>query len=283
MRRQDGRVDSAWSEVAASVFVRRYATLDQTLGLVVGEERCLAVDTGRDEIHGAELAAAIRSITSLPWTAMITHAHWDHFFGTASFLPCSVWAHERCRDVVANRAEEMRDRGLGYYAENHDPTSAAALRTAQPIPPSEVFADQVVIDLGGRSVVLRHLGRGHTDNDVVAEVTDEAVVFAGDLVEQGAPPAIGADAYPAEWPATLDRLLALKPEVVVAGHGRPVDATFVRTQRDELAVVADLIRAVAASELSEAEAVARSPYPPDATMPALENAVRSQQSQPTMP
>jgi glyoxylase-like metal-dependent hydrolase (beta-lactamase superfamily II) len=276
-------VDSAWTEVAAGVFVRRYAALDQTLGLVVGEQRCLVVDTGRDEVHGAELAAAIRSVTPLPWTAMITHAHWDHFFGTASFLPCSVWAHERCRDVVADRAEEMRDRGLRYYAESRDPTSAAALRTARAIRPSDVFADQVVIDLGGRSVGLSHLGRGHTDNDIVVNVSDEAVVFAGDLVEQGAPPAIGADAYPAEWPATLDRLLALEPEVVVAGHGRPVDAAFVRTQRDELAVVANLVRAVAAGELSKAEAVARSPYPQEATLPALGHVVRIRRGQPTMP
>jgi glyoxylase-like metal-dependent hydrolase (beta-lactamase superfamily II) len=37
---------------------------------------------------------------------------------------------------------------------------------------------------------------------------------------------------PAEWPATLDALLALAPRVVVPGHGDPVDAAFVAAQRD---------------------------------------------------
>jgi glyoxylase-like metal-dependent hydrolase (beta-lactamase superfamily II) len=276
-------VDSAWTEIAAGVFVRRYAALDQTLGLVVGGQRCLVVDTGRDEVHGAELAAAIRTITSLPWTAVITHAHWDHFFGTASFLPISVWAHARCREVIANRAEEMRERGIAYYAESGDLASSVALRTARAIEPTDAFIEDVVIDLGGRDVALSHLGRGHTDNDVVVDVRDHAVIFAGDLVEQGAPPAIGADAYPAEWPATLDHLLAFEPEIVVPGHGRPVDAGFVSTQRSELEVVADLVRAVSAGELSESEALKRSPYPQEAVASVLEHAGSRQRRQPTMP
>jgi glyoxylase-like metal-dependent hydrolase (beta-lactamase superfamily II) len=276
-------VDSAWTEIAAGVFVRRYAALDQTLGLVVGGQRCLVVDTGRDEVHGAELAAAIRTITSLPWTAVITHAHWDHFFGTASFLPISVWAHARCREVIANRAEEMRERGIAYYAETGDLASSVALRTARAIEPTDAFIEDVVIDLGGRDVALSHLGRGHTDNDIVVDVRDHAVIFAGDLVEQGAPPAIGADAYPAEWPATLDHLLAFEPEIVVPGHGRPVDAGFVSTQRSELEVVADLVRAVSAGELSESEALKRSPYPQEAVASVLEHAGSRQRRQPTMP
>jgi glyoxylase-like metal-dependent hydrolase (beta-lactamase superfamily II) len=93
----------------------------------------------------------------------------------------------------------------------------------------------VLLDLGGRTVALRHLGRGHTDHDVVAHVPDAATVFAGDLVEQGAPPSVGPDSDLAAWPATLDALLALAPRLVVPGHGDPVDAAFVTEQRAELA------------------------------------------------
>ena len=278
-----GLVDSGWMEIGPGILVRRYAALDQTLGLVIGGDECLVVDTGRDEVHGAELAGAVRTVTALPWTAMITHAHWDHFFGTASFLPCSVLAHERCRDVIAERAGEMRERGLRYYAANGDTRSAAALGTATAVVPTEVFDDRVVVDLGGRVVNLLHLGRGHTDNDVVVDVKDAAVVFAGDLVEQGAPPVIGADAYPAEWPSTLGHLLSLDPAVVVPGHGEPVGAAFVRTQRDELHVVAELVRAVSAGELTEDEAARRSPYPEDATLSALSHTQPAWSDQPTMP
>jgi glyoxylase-like metal-dependent hydrolase (beta-lactamase superfamily II) len=265
-------VRTGWREIADRVFVRRYAALDQTLGLVVGAEGCLVVDTGRDQVHGTELAAAVRTVTSVPWTVVITHAHWDHFFGTGSFLPCAVWAHRRCREIIAARADDMRDRGLRYYAETADGISADRLGSATAVAPTDVLTDRVTVDLGFRDAVLMHPGRGHTDNDVVVHVTDEAVVFAGDLVEQGAPPAIGSDAHPLDWPSTLDTLLGLDPQVVVPGHGEPVTAAFVQAQRDELALVAELVRAVSAGELTRDEAVHRSPYPADATLPALDRA-----------
>ncbi|MGH8823100.1 MAG: MBL fold metallo-hydrolase [Jiangellaceae bacterium] len=258
-----------WIEIADGVLVRRYAELDQTLGLVVGAERCLVVDTGRDEVHGAEMAAAVREVTPLSWTVLITHSHWDHFFGTASFVPCAAWAHERCRSIIADRAEDMRARGLRYYASAGRSDLAVHLTAATVVLPTDVLTSDVTLDLGNRSVTLVHPGRGHTSNDVVAHVPDAGVVFAGDLVEQGAPPVIGDDAYPLEWPITLDAVLGLAPAVVVPGHGEPVDRAFVEGQQDDLAVVAELVRAVAAGDVSVEDAVGRSPYPSDATMPAL--------------
>jgi glyoxylase-like metal-dependent hydrolase (beta-lactamase superfamily II) len=116
------------------------------------------------------------------------------------------------------------------------------------------------LDLGGRTAQLLHLGRGHTDHDLVVAVPDAGVVFAGDLVEQGAPPDMEDGVIP-EWPATLDALLALEPRTVVPGHGAPVDAAFVAGQRAELGEVAALYADVAEGSLSAAEATRRSPYP----------------------
>ncbi|MPY97009.1 MAG: MBL fold metallo-hydrolase [Actinophytocola sp.] len=227
--------DGRWIDLGDGVYARRYAELDQTLGLVVGAERCLVIDTGRDEVHGAEFAAAIRTVTSLPWDVVITHAHWDHFFGTAAFLPCRVWAHPRCRGAILADAEAQRAEWTRYYREQGKPDLAADLAAARVVLPTEDVPDRVDVDLGGRRVVLLHPGRGHTAGDVVAHVSDAGVVFAGDLVEQGAPPSVGDDAYAAEWPRALDVVLALDPDVVVPGHGEPVDAAFVTRQRDDLA------------------------------------------------
>lgn len=265
MTRNGGR----WVEVADGVLVRRYATLDLSLGLVVGGERCLVVDTGSDEVQGAELAAAVREVTPLPWTAVITHAHWDHFLGTARFTPCPVWAYERCREEITESGEKQRAESVRHYREQGRTELAQRLAEATLVPPDRSFTDRVELDLGDRRVVLLHPGRGHTDGDTVVHVPDAEVVFAGDLVEQGAPPAIGQDAYPLEWPDTLDVLLRLEPRVVVPGHGDPVDRAFARTQRDELARLAELLRAVRAGELAVAEALRRSPYPEEISGPVF--------------
>ena len=79
----------------------------------------------------------------------------------------------------------------------------------------------------------------------------------------------GGDAFPLAWPATLTRLLALAPPVVVPGHGDVVGHGFVSGQREELAAMAALCRRVAAGELGADEAVAAAPFPEAAAREAL--------------
>jgi glyoxylase-like metal-dependent hydrolase (beta-lactamase superfamily II) len=252
--------EGRWVEVGDGVLARRHTELDLTTGLVLGAERALVIDTRGDARQGAELAAAVRALTALPPVVVVTHAHFDHCFGTAAFLPCPVFAHPRCRAALAVTAADQRAEWSAYYRERGDDTTARAITATEPPLPDHPVDPLLPLDLGGRAVALRHLGRGHTDHDVVVHVPDAAVVFAGDLVEEGAPPDLG-DAVVGEWPATLDALLALHPEIVVPGHGEPVDPAFVAAQRAELAEVAVLRAAVAAGRIDAATAARRSPYP----------------------
>ncbi len=224
---------SRWVTVADGVHVRRHTELDQTLGLVVGDSRALVVDTGMHEEHGAAFADAVRELADLPLSVVITHAHFDHFLGTAAFAGAPVHAHPRCAAAMRDRAHV--EEWAGRYRADGRPDVAELVARARVVPPTHEVADRVRIDLGGREVVLLHPGPGHTDHDIAVHVPDAGVVFAGDLVEQGAPPSVGPDAHPARWPGALDVLLALRPVTVVPGHGEPVDPRFVAAQRDALA------------------------------------------------
>lgn len=253
-----GATEGRWVEVGDGVLARRHPELDLTTGLVVGGERALVIDTRGDARQGAELAAAVRAVTALPPVVAITHAHFDHCFGTGAFLPAAVHAHPRCGPALRATAAAQRAEWAAHYRAHGDPATADALAATEPAPPDAPAP--AVLDLGGRSVALLLPGPGHTDHDLAVHVPDAGVVFAGDLVEQGAPPDLG-DAVLAEWPGTLDALLALAPATVVPGHGDPVDAAFVAAQRALLAEVAALHAAVAAGALDVAAAAARSPHP----------------------
>lgn len=228
------RRPGSWITVGDGTYARRHEELDQTMGLVVGAERCLVIDTGSDETFGADFAASIREITGLPWTVVLTHAHFDHVFGTAAFLPCPVWAHTRCREVLVAGAEHIRGEGSEHYRAEGKNDLAALLGAAELVLPTDLFTHQAYLDLGDRTAMLLHPGPAHTDHDAAVHVPDAGVLFAGDLVEQGAPPSIGSDAHPANWPDALDVLLNLRPHTIVPGHGDPVDAAFVVRQRDDL-------------------------------------------------
>ncbi|MFF3442920.1 MBL fold metallo-hydrolase [Streptosporangium sp. NPDC002721] len=296
-------MEGRWVEVADRVLVRRYAELDLSVGLVVGDGGCLVVDTRGDERQGAELLAEVRRVTRDPWTVVITHSHFDHSFGTRPFLDCPVWAHEGCRADLLENGERARDEWTRHYRDLGRADVAGDIARTGIVPPDHLVTDRARLVVGGRPVVLAHLGRGHSGNDLVVHVPDAGVTFAGDLVENGAPPAY-EDAYPLEWPATvaglLDLIDSLAPlgggpasgpgpgfgpdpglgsgpgpasgpdgAVVVPGHGDPVGRGFVVAQHAEISALARLCERVIAGSLSPADAVRLSPYPEETTRIAL--------------
>jgi glyoxylase-like metal-dependent hydrolase (beta-lactamase superfamily II) len=226
---------AGWAEVGDRVFVRRHATLDLNCGLVVGDGACLVVDTRSHLGEGRALAEAVRAVTPHPWTVVNTHAHYDHCFGNAAFRPAEVWGSRRCGAALVATGELQRAGVVVQLRAAGEDTDADLVATAPIDPPDRLVDDVVELDIGGRPVTLRYAGRGHTDGDLVVAVDD--VLFTGDLVEEGAPPAMD-DAFPLEWPDTLTAVHALARGAVVPGHGAVVDAAFVRAQQEELAALA---------------------------------------------
>jgi len=238
-----------WREVGPGVLVRRHRVLDLNVTLVLGDERALVVDTHMHDGHARALVAAVREVTRLPWVVVDTHAHYDHAFGNATFARekpgLEIWGSQGCRRDLDRFGTLQRTLAAQGLREAGRPDEADAVEDVEILPPNRTFTTDARLDLGGRVVVLHHPGRGHTGHDAVVEVADAGVTVAGDLVEEGAPPSFG-DAYPLEWPRTLDALLPRLHPVVVPGHGDIVDPGFVASQRDDLAVVADVARSLPA-------------------------------------
>ena len=229
-----------WDEVAAGVFRRRHQSVDLNVGLVVGEAGCVVIDTRIHHGEAEELRASIATVTLKPiaWT-INTHWHWDHTFGNAVFADTPIVSHQEAR------ARLQRD-GAAAKADAENWLTGEPLELVRAVEvtlPTVTFQQTMSIDLGDKVLVLEHLGRGHTDNDILIAVGD--VVFAGVLIEESAPPYFG-DGYPLDWPRTLDRMLERGFGVAVPGHGGTVDRAFITTQREHIEHVVDLARQAAA-------------------------------------
>lgn len=264
-----------WQEVGDRVFVRRHASLDLNCGLVVGDGGCLVIDTRLHLGEAADLIEAVRQITPHPWTVVNTHGHWDHCFGNSAFRPTEIWGHPEAAATLLG--SEQRQRGpAAQLARDAGREDIARLIEAAPIDtPDRLVEEHAELTIGHRSVELRFLGRGHTDGDLVVEVDcghDGSVLFAGDLVEEGAPPNF-VDAFPLDWPSTIGRVHALATGPVVPGHGAVVDADFVSGQRGELLALERLVRETRAASPDAAEFTgalpADSPYDDDTTLLAV--------------
>ncbi|WP_433217455.1 MBL fold metallo-hydrolase [Dactylosporangium sp. CS-047395] len=249
-------------EIANGVHVLRHPVLDVNATLVVGGEAALVVDTLSSARQAEDLLAAVRRVTGLPLVVVNTHHHFDHVFGNVMFAGAAIWAHEEAAALVG---PALRERAVLAF-----PDLADELACTTPTPATELVRSAAEVELGDRTVQLRHFGRGHSIGDLVAIVPDADLLIAGDLVEQSGPPQFD-DAYPLDWPDTVAGLLALltADSQVVPGHGAVTDRRFVRAQHEQLADLAWLIREGDADGAPAERVAAKSAFPQEIALPAV--------------
>jgi glyoxylase-like metal-dependent hydrolase (beta-lactamase superfamily II) len=241
-----------FAEIADRVYLLAYPAFNVNCTLIVGDERALLVDTLSNHAQGAELGEAVRHVTQLPFALVNTHFHFDHCFGNFVLAEAGtpIWGHPDTAAELAERGERWRLAWEAHYGLD--------LSEVRIVPPNQLVNRKAIVQLGGREVVLSHHGRGHTAGDIVALVDD--VLIAGDLVEQGAPPAF-EDAYPLEWPEALAELQIQcgQQTLIVPGHGEPVGRDYLDAQHDLLTRLGWLIREGHADEAPQERVVAASP------------------------
>ena len=251
-----------WQQIADGVYRLVAEPASVNIGLVVGSEGALLIDTGSSPAQGAQLRDAVAEITELPLVAVVvTHDHFDHSFGLAGLAGVSSIGHESLAETLATEPVAAKARSLGF-----DPAELAL--------PQTLIGIADVVDLGGSRVAeIVHLGEGHSHGDLVITVTDAGapgfggVIFAGDLIESEPvdhpAPWFGSDSSPDQWSWTVDRLrgLAGPDTIIVPGHGDPVRADFVVEQRDAIDAVRMEIERLAASGVAEEDAAAQGTWP----------------------
>jgi glyoxylase-like metal-dependent hydrolase (beta-lactamase superfamily II) len=270
-----------WTELAPGVYQRRYQPLDVSVCVVRGGAGLLVADTRSSQREADEIRADLRELGDLPVRWVVnTHAHFDHTFGNARFGPASdlgapIYGHER---LPAHLDDYERPMLADWIARGVEPVDE--WREVVITPPTVLVGAALTLDLGDRAAELLHLGRGHTDNDLLVRIPDAGVWLVGDLVEESGPPSYSSDSFPLDWPGTIGRLLASlrDGDILVPGHGAAVGAAFAAAQQAQLGAAAALIRELHAAgvpaERAVAEAGDRWPFPGGGMVGAVEGGYR---------
>jgi glyoxylase-like metal-dependent hydrolase (beta-lactamase superfamily II) len=250
-------VADGWVELGDRVFVRRYAFYDQNIGVILGGGEALVIDTRSTHVQGREILDDLRALTHDPVTVVVdTHGHFDHAYGNHVFRPATIWGHERCVTFIERTGEARRSE-----IAREEPGLAADLAEVVIDPPDRTFAEAATIAVGGRPVDLRYVGRAHTDHDIVISVPGTDVLFAGDMLENGAVPFFG-DGYPIDWATTAAAIVPLVGDgVVVPGHGDHAGRDFAERQATAFASLAALATRVHDGAITVEEALAAHPFP----------------------
>jgi glyoxylase-like metal-dependent hydrolase (beta-lactamase superfamily II) len=184
-------------------------------GFIVTDDGVVVIDALGSPALAQALLAAIRRVTDQPVRfVIVTHYHADHIYGLQVFkaLGATVIARQEGRTYLNSETAERR---LEASRQELAPWVDAQTRL---VPADRWLEDDSTLTVGGERLLLRHVGPAHTAEDLAVFVERNRVLFAGDLVFRGRVPYVGtADSQ--AWIAALTGLIALKPAVIVPGHG----------------------------------------------------------------
>jgi glyoxylase-like metal-dependent hydrolase (beta-lactamase superfamily II) len=186
-----------------------------TATLLTGATEAVLVDTQYMPADVEELARRIDASGRVLAAIYITHAHADHYFGidwlAARFPGARVLALPSVVAAIESGHEAARAQWLEFFGgEALDPSML----------PTSMNGTTLTLD--GHEVHAIEVGQGDVAPSTVLHIPSIDAVVAGDVVYNGVHPFLAASG-PEEWPCwieSIEKIAALHPRVVVAGHKR---------------------------------------------------------------
>jgi glyoxylase-like metal-dependent hydrolase (beta-lactamase superfamily II) len=192
------------------------AWVTNTVTLIYGERDAVLVDTFLSVQHSKELVDWLVESGKNLTTIYITHAHGDHFFGLKLLLNRFPNAKAfATRSVVAAMQNQIKPDVVGSFWEPRFPGQV----------PSELVVPEVLdgntLYLEGEELNVVHLGHTDTSDTTALYVPSIGLVISGDAVYNNTHLYLAEcdERARGEWLAALDKIEALHPRAVIAGHG----------------------------------------------------------------
>lgn len=201
----------------------------------VTTEGLIVVDTKNPgDAQAASLLEQIKAISPLPVKYVLnTQHHPDHVGNNQKFIDAgaTVVALEALKTFMAS-----------------DPRT-----TAIPGRPTQTFAKDNVLKLGGVEVHAHFYGRGHTGDDTMVYFPDAKVVMVSDQMTDTSPIVDWANGGSwVEWSKVMDGVLKLDFETAIPGRGEPKTRAEVQAFKAKVDLVitraTDAIKAGATKE-----------------------------------
>ncbi len=195
------------------------------IGIIIGNESVMVVDTGMGPRNAELVLQQVRAITDKPINYLaITHFHPEHGMGAQSFP-------EETRIIVPKaQKQELADKGEAYikFFSEMSPEIAGLLSEVRIVTPDLAFDKEMEVDLGGLTVHLLHFHAAHTRGDMFVFLPEQKLLFGGDIIiNRFFPIMADGDSSALGWIETLKKLKALKPAFIVPGHGDVSDVSLI--------------------------------------------------------
>jgi glyoxylase-like metal-dependent hydrolase (beta-lactamase superfamily II) len=200
------------------------------IGIVVGTNATLVVDTGLGPRNGATVAKVAKKLApNNKLYLTTTHFHPEHAAGEPGFPPGTILIRDKVQqDEMEKHGQEIID----LFASRND-QQKELLANVKLRPPDETFDKERKLDLGG-GVTARLLwfGGAHTKGDELTFVEPDKTLISGDVVQNKVVPNIFREGgTPSSWIAVLDQVDKLGARHVLPDHSAVGDGSLVAQEK----------------------------------------------------
>jgi glyoxylase-like metal-dependent hydrolase (beta-lactamase superfamily II) len=227
------------------------APLVPNVGIVVGQKAVLVIDTGMGTRNARTVLGEVAKVApGKPIYLVTTHVHPEHDMGAHAFPADSklIRSKDQVEDIAAGAGLSL----VPVFAQRSD-LNKQLLADARHRNADIVFEEKHTVDLGGLEATIHAMGTNHTRGDTVVLV--DGVLFSGDVAMKPQPSFANPDAKISHWLMSLEKLEAMKPEIVVPSHGPFGDASVMQGYRAYLTRIRDRTDDLKQSGKSQDEAV----------------------------
>ena len=182
--------------------------------LILGDRDAVLVDPPFTRNHVRRVGDWIENHGRNLKYVYATHGHGDHWFGTDLLLRRFPSALAYATEGTIGKMHEQATTGRAQMWDVDFPGQ---------IPPSPVVYQPIPTDgleLEGEALYAVEVGHTDTDDTTVLHVPSSGLVVAGDVAYNGVHQYLleGADGGIRHWLQALNKVAALQPRAVVAGH-----------------------------------------------------------------
>jgi glyoxylase-like metal-dependent hydrolase (beta-lactamase superfamily II) len=188
--------------------------------LITGTRDAVLIDAAFTRADARRIVAAVRASGKNLTTVYVTHDHPDHYFG----LEVIQQAFPNARFVALPGAVAGIERTWQSKVAQWKPLYGDSI-TSTPVLPAALAGNAITLE--GQTLEIVGPVQGDDDVNSFVWIPSLKAVVAGDIVYSGVYvwTAETDTAARRRWAATLDRIAALHPAVVVPGHQQPALGT----------------------------------------------------------